>query len=561
MISPRSYQIEAVESLYQYFSAQNGNPVLALPTGTGKSVIIAMFLQSIFYQFPGQRVMVLTHVKELIQQNYEKLMSLWPNAPAGIYSAGLNRKDFYRPITFGGIASVWRKPELFGHQALLLIDECHLVDPAAEGMYASFITGLRKTNPLLKVVGFTATPWRLGQGHITTDGIFTDVCYDITGVTAFNQLITDGYLAPLIPRRTQQQLDVNGVHMRGGEFIQSELQVAVDKNEVTYAALKETVEQAADRKHWLIFASGTEHCEHIVQMLDTFDIDAVAVHSKMSAGQRDKATESFVQGRKRALVNMNILTTGFDFPEIDCIVCLRPTASTVLWVQMLGRGTRPAPGKNDCLVLDFAGNTQRLGPINDPVIPRKKGEAKGEAPVRVCDVCSTYNHASARTCVCCGAEFSFQVKIKQVASTAELIKMDEPRIAVFAIDHVAYSRHSKIGKPPSVRVSYYCGLRVFHEFVLFEHEGFGRRKAQLWWKERSKTMTPMYVDDALVDLPGIATPTHLRVWTNKKPYPEILGYCYDGTAFGSTPAADSFSPPSSEVIGGASPLEEDDIPF
>jgi len=126
MLQPRSYQVEAVSSLYQYFSAQNGNPVLALPTGTGKSVIIAMFLQSIFYQFPGQRVMVLTHVKELIQQNYEKLMSLWPAAPAGVYSAGLNRRDTHRKITFAGIGSVAKKPQLFGHVDLVIIDEAHL---------------------------------------------------------------------------------------------------------------------------------------------------------------------------------------------------------------------------------------------------------------------------------------------------------------------------------------------------------------------------------------------------------------------------------------------------
>ena len=559
---PRPYQTEAVQSVYGYFQQSAGNPVVAMPTGTGKAVVIAMLLEAIYCAYPRQRVMMLTHVKELIAQNYEKLMTLWPNAPAGIYSAGLNRKDFYRPITFGGIASVWRKPELFGHQDLLLIDECHLVDPAAEGMYASFITGLRKTNPLLKVVGFTATPWRLGQGHITDGGLFTDVCFDITGVNAFNRLIAEGYLSPLIPRSTRQQIDTDGVHLRGGEFIPKELQMAVDRDEITRGALEEMLELAADREHWLIFASGVTHAENIVQMLDTMGVSAVAVHSKMSNGARDEAISGFKSGKYRVAVNNNVLTTGFDFPAIDCIGVLRPTLSTVLWVQMLGRGTRPSPGKKNCLVLDFAANTRRLGPINDPVIPRKKGAGGGDAPVKVCDACGVYNHASVRHCANCGAEFRFQVKIKDVASSDAVITGELPVTETLEVNHVTYARHSKIGKPNSVRVTYYCGFRSFTEFLLFEHEGYGQRKARAWWKERATSEPPPTTAQALEELEMVAVPSHIRVWTNKKPYPSVLGYCYDGSAFGTQIPGDAYVPPRAEVSGGAGvPVEEDDIPF
>ena len=556
----RDYQKEAVQSIYTYFGSNTGNPVVAMPTGTGKAVVIAGFLEGLYRQYPRQRVMMLTHVKELIVQNYEKLMELWPQAPAGVYSAGLERKEFYRPITFGGVASVWRRPELFGHQDLVLIDECHLVSPNEEAMYGAFLSGLKAVNPCLKVIGFTATPWRLGQGHITSDGLFTDVCFDITGVDAFNRLIAEGYLSPLIPRATRQQLDVDGVHLRGGEFVPKELQSAIDREEITYGALGEMLELAADRAHWLIFASGIEHSNHIVQMLDTMGVSAVSVHSKMPGKQRDEAIAGFKSGKYRVAVNNNVLTTGFDFPAIDCIGVLRPTASTVLWVQMLGRGTRPSPGKQNCLVLDFAANTRRLGPINDPVIPRKKGAGGGEAPVRICDACGVYNHASARHCFNCGAEFTFQVKFNQFAATDTLIKGDAPLTEVLQVDHVTYSKHTKIMKPPSVRVTYYCGLRSFSEFVLFEHEGYGQRKAREWWRERSVAEVPTDVTSALLELPQLRVPTHIRVWTNKKPYPSILAWCFDGTAFGMQPPGTS--QPSVQVDTRASAgLTDDDIPF
>ena len=563
-IQPRDYQVEAVHSVFTYFSANSGNPVIAMPTGTGKSIVIAMLLQLVFHNWPRQRVMLLTHVKELIAQNHDKLMQLWPAAPCGIYSAGLNKKQAHHPVTFAGIASVAKKAHLFGHIDLVLIDEAHLVSPTEETMYQTFLSELIEVNPHLKVVGLTATPWRLGQGHITEDGIFTDVCFDITTMQAFNRLIAEGHLSPLIPRQTRNVLDVEGVHKRGGEFVAGELQAAVDKLEVTHAALTEVLELAEDRKSWLVFASGVEHADHIKDMLLDMGISAVSVHSKMSSEQRDEAIAGFKSGKYRAAVNNNVLTTGFDHPAIDCIVMLRPTSSTVLWVQMLGRGTRPSvgTGKENCLVLDFAGNTRRLGPINDPVIPRKKGEGTGEAPVKLCGVCGVYNHASVRVCHYCGAEFSFEVKIKVHAGSEELLKGDAPITEVFEVDHITYSRHDKVGRPPMMKVTYYCGLRSFTEYVCVEHDGFAGRKARTWWRERSQAPFPLATDDALTITDSILPATHLRIWINKQ-YPEILAHCFDGTAFntreasGCIPVTEAKIP---KVLKVASILD-DDIPF
>lgn len=572
VIRDRDYQIEAVESIWNYFKFNGGNPVIAMPTGTGKSIVIARFLQGVYRYYPSQKIMILTHVKELIQQNYEKLMSVWNFAPAGIYSAGLNQRTHNRPITFAGIASVAKKASLFGHIDLVMIDEAHLVSPTEATMYQTFIGSLRAINPNLKVIGLTATPWRLGHGHITDPvtkeghepipSLFSDVCFDITGVDAFNRLIAEGYLIPLIPRKTKTQLDVAGVHMRGGEFIESELQDAVDRDETTRAALNEAIELGHNRNKWLIFASGTDHADHVADMLNYLGVPTGCVHSKREG--RDQTIKDFKAGKLRALVNNNVLTTGFDEPGIDMIVVLRPTASTVLWVQMLGRGTRPlfvpgfdldtiegrlasiaASSKQNCLVLDYAGNTKRLGPINDPVIPKKKGERPGEAPVKECPICGNYVHASARICpgirldtgLQCGHEFPLTNKLKDQAGTEALIIGDIPKVEVFAVDHVTIKKHTKADRPPMVMLTYYCGNRSFNEFVCVEHKDYAYRKAVQWWRERSKDPVPKSTDELMLVIKHLKMATHLRIWM-KKPYPEILATCLDGTAFGHTERAD-----------------------
>lgn len=617
MFQDRDYQIEAVSCIWNYFSSgHTGNPLVAMPTGTGKSIVIGRFLQSVFHYYPFQRVIVLTHVKELIQQNYEKLTSMWEFAPAGVYSAGLGLKQSDKAITFAGIASVAKKWAMFGKVDLVLIDEAHLVSPNDETMYGTFLAGLRSINPALKVIGFTATPWRLGHGRLTDpkqmpDGtfkppMFSDICFDITGIEAFNRLIAEGYLSRLVTKPTVTKLDIDGVHMRGGEFIEKELQTAVDREEVTRAAIAEAMELAHDRKKWLVFASGTEHADNVCDMLNDMGISAGCVHSKREG--RDETIKAFKCGELRALVNNNVLTTGFDDPSIDCIIILRPTASSVLWVQMLGRGTRPyyvttmpghngGPpldlntvegrleamrngGKRNCLVLDYAGNTLRLGPINDPVVPNPKGKGVGEAPVKECPKCGCTVHASLRWCdgeradgTPCDHEFTFENKLKQSASSGALIVGDLPVTEVFKVDHVTFSRHTKKDRPDSVKLGYYCGFKAFYEYVGFEHTDYAGRKAGQWWRQHGTGPQPATVTEALVAMEKVKLPTHLRVWTNKK-YPEILGKCFDGTAFGTSEPSDYDEGPARDVVDSkgkssrpvaGSPIlhvvEDDEIPF
>jgi DNA repair protein RadD len=564
----RDYQEAAVDAIFKYFENGGGNPLIGMPTGTGKSLVLSEFIRRAYLTYPNQRIIKLTHVKELIAQNHKTLLKIWPSAPAGIYSAGLGQKQTCFPITFAGIASIYKASGTFGRVDLVLIDEAHLLSTKQDTMYQQFLKELRDINPYLRVIGFTATHYRVGQGLLTEGGgVFNDLCFDLTTLESFNWLLDQGYLCPLIPKKTTNEYDLDKVRVQAGDYVQKDLEAAVDKDELTYATIQETLQLAQDRNHWLVFASGINHVLHVRDMLESCGVEATCVHSKMKDSERDKNIADFKAGKYKAMVNNGILTTGFDFPGIDLIVMLRPTQSPGLWVQMLGRGTRPvyehgfdldtmegrlaaqaAGPKKNCLVLDFAGNTRRLGPINDPVIPKRKGPGGGgSAPIKICEVCGVYNHASVRFCVMCGTEFLRHVKLTQGASTDDLIKSNVPKIETFRVDKVIYHEHKKEGRPPSIRVSYYCGLRMFEEWICLEHEGFARKKARDWWRARSEpqaylrsnpndpkilAMVQPYLEppattaEGLCRLKELKAPKSIQIWINK-PHPEITAYDFD----------------------------------
>lgn len=525
MIELRPYQAEGLTAVWDYFSSGGkGNPCLAWPTGTGKSAVPAVFITYVLKQWPNQRFLMITHVKELIEQNAEVLRYVWPEAPLGIYSAGLGHKQSQMPIVYGGIQSMIKNPALFGHRDIVFIDEAHLVNQDESSQYLTFLATMKLINPSIKIVGMTATPYRMGQGLIIDGGLFTDIVHDLTSMENFNKLIADGYMCPLIPRRTTMELDVSNVGMTKGEFISSQLQDACDKKEITYAGLKEVVAAGENRRSWLIFASGIEHAEHIAEILGSFGVTCAAVHSKKSKDFNDAAIKAFKRYELPAIVNFSKLTTGFNHPGIDLIADFRPTLSIPLHVQKLGRGTRPADRKKDCLVLDFGRNVPRLGPINDPIIPRKKGEGTaGEAPIKICESCGVYNHAAARFCCNCGNEFHFKIKITKNSGTDEIIKSDQPIIEWFNVDRAIYVK--KQGqKAPYIKASYFCGMHLFIENVFPENHKY-KKPFHDWWKQRHTSEPPLTTQEALKYISELRVPKRIRVWCNRK-YPEVKGAEY-----------------------------------
>ena len=561
----RDYQTYAVNRAFDYLYTATGNGVIVMPTGTGKSHVISGIVQRALYERPNATIHMLTHVKELIEQNLEKLQEAWPQAPVGVFSAGLGKKQNNMPVIYGGVKSMMNAIDDLPTPDLTLIDECHLFSPNAEAMYGEYHRVMRERNPYLRSIGTTATDWRLGQGRLTDPGsFFTDTIVNMANLQTYNWFVEQGYLVPLIPKPMETHLDTTGIGMSGGDLNMSQVQKAVDRESITRAALAEAMHYGYNRRKWLAFASGVDHADHISEMLNTMGIRATVVHRGVPKEERRERIKAFKRGEYRCIVNNNILTTGFDDIGIDLILCLRPTLSSALWVQMLGRGTRPwyALGfdlstqqgrllaianspKQNCLVLDFAHNTGALGPINDPVIPKKAGGAGGDAPVKICETrrlvhrdngvqgCGAYNHTTARHCINCGAEFDFAVNFDVHASIQALVSDGADEFEWFNVQNVFYSKQIGPSGKPYLRVDYYyTSKKKFSDYVQLEQTKWVLHQAHEWWKARalhpSDWGVPPTVDDALKVTNGyLKQPKRIRVWVNKQPIPEVVNYEYE----------------------------------
>lgn len=475
MTQLREYQSKAINDLYEWFSAGNsGNPCIVMPTGSGKSHIVAALCKDALQSWPDQQILMLTHVKELIEQNAEKLRQHWPNAPLGIYSASIGIKHLGEPITFAGIQSIGKKVKDVGHVDLVIIDECHLVNHKEAGEYFEFIAGLTKINPALRVIGLTATPFRLGHGYITDKPAMFDALLEPVKI---EELVYKGFLAPLRSKHTKEKLDVSGVRKRGGEYVESELQAAVDTEEKNRSVVKEVISMAGDRKAWLFFCAGVNHAHHVAKVLKENGIEAECVTGDTPKKERERILTDFKAGRLRALTNANVLTTGFDYPDIDLIAMLRPTLSPSLYVQMAGRGMRPKSHIDHCMVLDFAGVVATHGPITAVQPPKKpKPGQEGEAPVKACPECHELVHPRVEICPCCGHQFPIAQKKLQLRHD-DIMGIDGSEMKV---TDWRWRRHvSRTSGKEMLAVSYYGGLSdpAIVEYFPVRHEGYAGQKA------------------------------------------------------------------------------------
>lgn len=532
----RDYQREAIDiGVYGYFQENDGNPLLVLPTGAGKSHIIAALCHEALTAWPDQRIIMLTHVKELIEQNFLKLMGHWPEAPAGIYSAGLNQRDTQSRILYASIQSVYKRAAEIGHCDLAIIDEAHLIPHSGDGMYRQFLEDMAAINPKLKVLGLTATPFRMATGDLThgDSAIFTDISYDLPML----RLIAAGHLVPVVAKQTDAVIDISGVRTRAGEFVAKDLEAAADQDNLTYAAVTEILHYGASRESWLIFCSGVDHAHHVRDHLIERGVISATITADTPAKERDRFIRDYKAGRIRALTNCDVLTTGFDAPATDLIAFLRPTNSPGLYVQMAGRGMRPVPGKKNCMILDFAGNVARHGPVDEvqPWVPgKKKG---GEAPTKVCPDCKTIVHAAKLECPECGHLFpARKPKHDPTASELAILSPDVQAIKEYPITDVRYSRHSKTGKPDSMRVTYMSGwLAAANEWICFEHGGYATQKAHAWWKRRSWSLdVPATTAEALSLAHTLDKPSSIVVNTRGK-YPEVISHEFESDDTGSRP--------------------------
>lgn len=473
----RPYQQRAIDQLYSWFEAGNdGNPCLVLPTGAGKSHIIAALVKDALQNWPETRILMLTHQKELIAQNAEKLRQHWPNAPLGIYSASLKRKCLTEPITYAGIQSLAKRARELGHVDIAIIDECHAINTEQTGTYRRVLSELLEINPHLRVIGLTASPYRLGQGMITDgdNALFSALIEPVT----IEELIHQGHLTKLRSKHTQLTLDTAGVKKQGGDFVAAQLEAAVDTDHNNRMAVTEMLRRGADRKSWLVFCAGVSHAEHIAALLQSNGIVTECVTGATPGNDRDRILSDFKRGAIQCVTNVNVLTTGFDAPGVDLIAFLRPTMSPGLYYQMAGRGLRVAEGKADCLVLDFAGNVERHGPITAIEPPRKAKKGEGEAPTRTCPQCDEVVAASVHVCPACSYEWPVKEKPPLVLSNEDILGIEPQEMAVTGWQ---WRKHlSRTSGKEMLSCTYYGALSdpAVTEYHPVVHEGYAGEKAR-----------------------------------------------------------------------------------
>lgn len=531
MFELRPYQKPIASTVFNYMRQHpNKHPLVALPTGSGKTVVMADIIHQSVTKWPRTKVLVLSHVKEILEQDYRAIKFHIPRFAdkIGVNSASIGKREFSQ-ITVAGIQSVYRNGEKFRDVNLIIIDECHLIPPDNDSMYRMFFASMDKP----RYLGLTATPFRLGSGLIygdTDDTIFDDLVVDYTTTNRFVSLIKQGYLCRLRTQSTKTRLNTVNIGTRGGDFDTSQMSDEFNIKAITTAACKEIVAAGQDYKKWLIFAIDIKHAEAIAETLIKLGVPSMVVHSKMDF-DRSTIINMYKQGYFRALVNVNVLTTGFDDPEIDLIALLRPTKSPVMHVQTIGRGLRIAEGKDHCLVLDFAGNTARLGPINDIRVRKiRKGKdpnEEGEAPTKECPNCGAILPIHVRTCEWCKYEFPRKTALSTSAYKGEVIKEgNDPkeRGKWYKVHDVSHYRHLKRNMPDMVKVSYYVGMRYFNEYVTLDHTGYARHASLHWVKVRNGTSRT--TEQLMDEFPRLKKPSEIKVDTRGR-YPRIIDVRFD----------------------------------
>ena len=234
----RPYQEQCISDLFEYWSSGKGiAPIITLPTGAGKSLVIASFIERVLAESPYVHIMIVVHTRELVQQDHDEFVALCPNINTGIYSAGLNSRDMNNQVIFAGIQSVYNKVFKFPHKIdIVIIDEAHCISPKENTRYGKFLKDMKIANPRVVIWGATATPFRTSEGLLTVgkDRLFDGIAH----CTDLKDLIHDGYLVPIVSKSGVKKIDLTNVHIQAGEYNQRELAHAADDKELVKLAVE-----------------------------------------------------------------------------------------------------------------------------------------------------------------------------------------------------------------------------------------------------------------------------------------------------------------------------------
>jgi DNA repair protein RadD len=480
MLTLRPYQQDAIDAFFAHVKLKEYSGIISAPTGSGKSAILADICKTLLTLWDNTKIIVCTHRYELIEQDRQELLRHYPEADTGIYSSGLSSRNTKNRVIFAGIQSITTKGFLFGKVDLLIIDEAHKVNSEDGTSYARLIQDLKTTNPNIVILGLSASPYRLDSGLLYEgEGrLFDTLYYEIDIV----RLINDGYLCPVVSKGGVDKIDLSDVRTTAGDYNTKDLEVAADSTILTRRAVDEMIAYGHDRKSWMVFTTSIQHALHVSDEITARGIVNHVVTSESPQEERDLTLQQFKAGNLRCIVNVNILTEGFNAPQTDMVVLLMATKSPSKFVQAVGRGMRVCEGKRDCLVLDFGGNTERLGTIDNIQPPKKSRSRKdgtGEAPAKECLKCHSILPISVRTCPECGHEFPAPAPHDPSAYDGEMIQSEPEWIEV---EDVMFSRHhGKNGKTDTLRVDYLTDIsfRPISQWICLDHprDSFPYKKA------------------------------------------------------------------------------------
>lgn len=558
MVELRDYQSDAKAALYDYLRKKNGNPCVVIPTAGGKSICIASVAADAVNLWHG-RVLILAHVKELVDQNSKELKGLCPDLPVGVYSAGLDRRDTKEPVVVAGIQSIYNKIDLFEPFDLVMVDEVHMVPPDGEGRYQTFLNAAKAKNPNIRMVGWTATPFRTQGGIICRpENLFNEVCYEAN----VKDLIDAGWLSKITAKAGTANADLEHLHIRAGEFVAEEVEKAMGEDRLVASACREIVEKTKDRKACLIFCTSVEHCNKVAKLIAAYSGEECAVVTGDTPSEKRDEIIRRLKGEEievdlfggklpplKYCCNVSVMTTGTNIRRLDTIALLRPTASAGLFIQMVGRGFRLSPetGKTECLVLDYGKNVERFGPI-DAIRVGERGTGNGERGplVKMCPQCRTLVPLSVMLCKECGFEFprsEREMRTHEAHADNAAILSGEVTVETHDVTDTLFQvwtkRDAPEGAPQTVRVTYRCEAAPgelydayscnFSEWVCPEHTGYARAKFEKWWTARAAADFPIpdkAADVCEADFMGMLR-TVKRITVRRvagKQYPEIVGY-------------------------------------
>jgi DNA repair protein RadD len=508
----RDYQQESCDALWEWGRTHGGNPLLVLPTGSGKSLVIAALIRQAIAKWNWQSLMV-THRKELISQNAEKLQAMIPGIDVGIFSAGMKRKQTHQAVVCCGIQSAYKRGFDFGERKMVIVDEAHLVSTRENSMYQTFFADLRIANPTFKIIGLTATPFRTESGDLVDHTNWHGVAYE----APVKRLMDENYLASLTNQTTRVAVDTTLLKVRRGEFIESDLAQAFGEASMLNSSTDDLIAKTKDRKSIICFCVNRKLAQQTAEIIkEKTGEEVLYVDGDTPPLFRSQALEDFKNRKARFLVGINVLTTGFDAPCVDCVAVLRATQSAGLFAQICGRGMRLYPGKTDCLILDYGENLKRHGTLDAADYGRKKknfGPKKEVATHKTCGKCDSPNLLSAQFCEHCGAKLvqEREVKVEEQSDSEHAIFEHQKKPTVLFVEQVTMHVHTPRGegKTRSLRIDYHCiediregkknlvNERRISEWICLEHTGFARHKAEKTWGQFCVIDAPFEIEEAI----------------------------------------------------------------